>query len=73
MRSFKWQKDIMRIIYKKGKYEIESQVVNKMFREDKQYRTKIIPNKKKEHKNERCKENQRKHRFPGLQFESWET
>ena len=38
----------MRTIDKKDIYKIESQVVNKMFREDKRYRTKIIPNKKKE-------------------------
>jgi len=63
----------MRIIDKKAKYEIENQVIAKMFREDKRFRTKVIPNKKKEYKNERCKENQRKHRFPGLQFEPWET
>ncbi len=64
----------MRIIDKKAKYEIENQVIAKMFREDKRFRTRVIPNKKKkEYKNERCKENQRKHRFPGLQYEPWET
>ena len=71
MRSFKWQKSIMRIIYKKDKYKIESQVVNKMFREDKQYRTRIIPNKKKEYKYD--KEDQGRYRFRGLQYEPWET
>ncbi len=50
---------------------LESQVVNKMFREDKRYRTRIIPNKKKEHKHD--KENQRRYRFQGLQYEPWET
>ena len=64
----------MRIIDKKAKYEIENQVIAKMFREDKRFRTRVIPNKKKkEYKNERCKENQRNHRFPGLQYEPWET
>ena len=64
----------MRIIDKKAKYKIENQVIAKMFREDKRFRTKVIPNKKKkEYKNERCKESKRKHRFPGLQFEPWEA
>jgi len=61
----------MKIIDKKDKYEIESQVVNKMFREDKRYRTKIIPNKKKEYKYD--KEDQGRYRFRGLQYEPWET
>ena len=61
----------MRILDKKDKYEIESQVVNKMFREDKRYRTKIIPNKKNEYKNDN--QNPRGHRFQGLQYEPWET
>jgi len=61
----------MRILDKKDKYEIESQVVNKMFREDKRYRTRIIPNKKKEHKYD--KQNSRRYRFQGLQYEPWET
>ena len=63
----------MRIIDKKAKYALEDQVIAKMFREAQRFRTKVIPNKKKEYKNERCKENQRKHRFPGLQYESWEA
>ena len=61
----------MRIIDKKDIYKIESQVVNKMFREDKRYRTKIIPNKKKEYKYD--KQNPRGHRFQGLQYEPCET
>ena len=61
----------MRIIDKKDIYKIESQVVNKMFREDKRYRTKIIPNKKKEYKYD--KEDQGRCRFRGLQYEPWET
>jgi hypothetical protein len=61
----------MRTIDKKDIYKIESQVVNKMFREDKRYRTKIIPNKKKEYKYD--KQNPRGHRFQGLQYEPWET
>ena len=63
----------MRIIDKKNKYALEDKVIAKMFREDKRFRTKVIPNKKKEYKNERCKENQRKHKFGGLQYEPWET
>ena len=62
----------MRIIDKKAKYEIENQVIAKMFREDKRFRTKVIPNKKKEYKNESNK-NIRKHKFGGLQYEPWET
>ena len=33
------------------KNELESQVIAKMFREDKRFRTRVIPNKKKEYKN----------------------
>lgn len=61
----------MKLLDKKDKSEIESQVVNKMFREDKRYRTRIIPNKKKEYKYD--KQNQRRYRFQGLQYEPWET
>ena len=61
----------MKIIDKKDIYEIESQEVNKMFREDKRYRTKIIPNKKKEYKYD--KQNSRRYMFQGLQYEPWET
>ena len=61
----------MRIIDKKDIYKIESQVVNKMFREDKRYRTRIIPNKKKEYKYD--KQTPRRYRFQGLQYEPWET
>ena len=61
----------MRTIDKKDIYKIESQVVNKMFREDKRYRTRIIPNKKKEYKYD--KQNPRRYRFQGLQYEPWET
>tara|TARA_Y100001951_G_scaffold6791_1_gene4270 strand:+ start:609 stop:785 length:177 start_codon:yes stop_codon:yes gene_type:complete len=34
-------------IDRKTKYELENQVIAKMFREDKRFRTRIIPNKKK--------------------------
>ena len=33
------------------KNELESQVIAKMFREDKRFRTRVIPNKKKAYKN----------------------
>ena len=64
----------MRIIDKKAKYEIENQVINKMFR-DKRFRTRVVERnrKSKELKNERREKNQRKHEFRGLQFEPWET
>ena len=62
----------MRIIDKKAKYALEDQVIAKMFREDKRFRTRVIPNKKKEYKNESIKDI-RKHKFGGLQFEPWET
>ena len=64
----------MRIIDKKAKYELENQVINKMFR-DKRFRTRVVERnyKSKELQNERCEKNQRKYRFPGLQYEPWET
>ena len=64
----------MRIIDKKAKYELENQVINKMFR-DKRFRTRKVERnrKSKELQNERCEKNQRKHKFGGLQFEPWET
>ena len=64
----------MRIIDKKTKYELENQVINKMFR-DKRFRTRKVERnyKSKELKNERCKENQRRPRFQGLQYEPWEA
>ena len=54
----------MRIIDKKAKYEIENQVIAKMFR-DKRFRTRKVERnrKSKELKNERCEKNQRKYRF----------
>ena len=65
----------MRIIDKKNKYELENQVIAKMFREDKRFRTRVVERnrKSKELQNERCEKNQRKHKFGGLQFEPWET
>ena len=62
----------MRIIDKKAKYALEDQVIAKMFREDKRFRTRVIPNKKKEYKNESNKDI-RKYKFGGLQYEPWET
>ena len=50
----------MRIIDKKAKYELENQVIAKMFREDKRFRTRVIPNKKKEYKNEDYAKRQQK-------------
>ena len=61
----------MRIIDKKNKYALEDQVIAKMFREDKRFRTRVIPNKKKEYKYD--KQNPRRYRFQGLQYEPWET
>tara|TARA_Y100001951_G_C11145283_1_gene185973 strand:+ start:331 stop:504 length:174 start_codon:yes stop_codon:yes gene_type:complete len=40
----------MSSIGKKNKYELENQVISKMFRENKRYRTRVIPNKKREYK-----------------------
>ena len=37
----------MIMVDRKKKYELENQVIAKMFREDKRFRTRIIPNKKK--------------------------
>ena len=64
----------MRIIDKKAKYEIENQVIAKMFR-DKRFRTRVVErnHKSKELQNERREKTQRKHKFGGLQFEPWET
>ena len=64
----------MRIIDKKAKYELENQVIAKMFR-DKRFRTRVVErnHKSKELKNERREKNKRRHRFQGLQFEPWET
>jgi|TARA_Y100000294_G_C8265704_1_gene220699 hypothetical protein len=59
-------------IDKKNKYALEDQVISKMFR-DKRFRTRVIPNKKKEYKNERCQKNQGGCGFRGLQYEPWET
>jgi len=64
----------MRIIDKKSKYELENQVINKMFR-DKRFRTRKVErnHKSKELQNERREKNKRKYRFQGLQFEPWEA
>ena len=64
----------VRIIDKKAKYEIENQVIAKMFR-DKRFRTRVVErnHKSKELKNESREKNKRRHRFQGLQFEPWET
>ena len=64
----------VRIIDKKSKYEIENQVIAKMFR-DKRFRTRKVErnHKSKELQNERREKNKRRHRFQGLQFEPWET
>ena len=64
----------MRIIDKKSKYELENQVINKMFR-DKRFRTRKVErnHKSKELQNERRDKIKRKHRFQGLQFERWEA
>jgi len=64
----------VRIIDKKAKYEIENQVINKMFR-DKRFRTRKVErnHKSKELQNERREKNKRRHRVQGLQFEPWET
>ena len=63
----------MRIIDKKAKYELENQVINKMFR-DKRFRTRVVNrnHKYKELEHESIKDI-RKHKFGGLQFEPWET
>jgi hypothetical protein len=37
---------------RKKKYELENQVIAKMFREDKRFRTRIIPNKKKAYRDD---------------------
>ncbi len=39
-------------IDRKTKYELENQVIAKMFREDKRFRTRIIPNKKKAYRDD---------------------
>ena len=64
----------MRIIDKKAKYELENQVINKMFR-DKRFRTRVVErnHKSKELQNERREKTQRKHKLRGLQYEPWET
>ena len=64
----------MRIIDKKSKYELENQVINKMFR-DKRFRTKKVErnHKSKELQNERREKSKRRYRFQGLQFEPWEA
>ena len=38
----------MKAVSRKDEYEIQKQITAKMFREDKRFRTRIIPNKKKE-------------------------
>ena len=63
----------MRILDKKTKYELENQVINKMFR-DKRFRTKRVErnHKYKELEHESNKDI-RKHQLRGLQYEPWET
>ncbi len=63
----------MRIIDKKAKYELENQVINKMFR-DKRFRTRKVErnHKYKELEHESIKDI-RKYKLRGLQFEPWET
>ena len=63
----------MRIIDKKAKYELENQVINKMFR-DKRFRTRKVErnHKYKELEDESIKDI-RKHKLRGLQYEPWET
>ena len=63
----------MRILDKKTKYELENQVINKMFR-DKRFRTKRVErnHKYKELEHESNKDI-RKHQLRGLQSEPWET
>ena len=63
----------MRIIDKKAKYEIENQVINKMFR-DKRFRTrKVERNHKYKELEDESNKDIRKHKFGRLQFEPWET
>ena len=63
----------MRIIDKKAKYELENQVINKMFR-DKRFRTrKVKRNHKYKELEHESKQDIRKHKLRGLQFEPWET
>ena len=61
----------MRIIDKKAKYELENQVIAKMFR-DKRFRTRKV---ERNHKYKELEDEKdiRKHKFRGLQFEPWET
>ena len=63
----------MRILDKKTKYELENQVIAKMFR-DKRFRTKRVErnHKYKELEHESNKDI-RKHQLRGLQYEPWET
>ena len=63
----------MRILDKNTKYELENQVVNKMFR-DKRFRTRRVErnHKYKELEHESNKDI-RKHQLRGLQSEPWET
>lgn len=51
---------------------IEAQVTAKMFR-DKRFRTRVVPNKRKEYKNERLKESLGRRWEFGVQYEPWET
>ena len=63
----------MRIIDKKAKYEIENQVIAKMFR-DRRIRTrKVERNHKYKELEHESNKDIRKHRFRGLQFEPWEA
>ena len=63
----------MRIIDKKAKYELENQVIAKMFR-DKRFRTRKVErtHKYKELEHESNKDI-RKYKLGGLQYEPWEA
>ena len=63
----------MRIIDKKAKYELENQVIAKMFR-DKRFRTrKVERNHKYKELEHESNKDIRKHQFRGFQLEPWET
>ena len=63
----------MRILDKKAKYEIENQVINKMFR-DKRFRTRKVErnHKYKELEHESKKDIRGRWKF-GVQYEPWEA
>jgi len=51
---------------------IEQRVIAKMFR-DRRFRTRVVPNKRKEFKNERCTKSKGRRWEFGVQYEPWET